>query len=75
MCLCKEGGNGFKMKYEDLKLSLTHFQSLDEQFVVIPRDYLLAIIEELLRLRRRDGARAQHGRMNAIHSNSLKTKS
>ena len=62
------------MKYEDLKISLTHFQSVDEKFVVIPRDYLLSIIEELLRLRRRDGARAQHGRINSIHSNSLKAK-
>ena len=58
------------MRYEDLKVSLTHFQSLDQKFVLIPRDYLLSLIGEILRLRRRDGARAQQG----IQNSYLKTK-
>lgn len=74
VCLCKEGGRGFKMRYEDLKVSLTHFQSLDEKFVLIPRDYLLSLIGEILRLRRRDGARAQQGKIDSIRNSYLKTK-
>ena len=62
------------MRYEDLKVSLTHFQSLDQKFVLIPRDYLLSLIGEILRLRRRDGARAQKGKINSIQNSYLKTK-
>ena len=46
------------MKYEDLKVSFCQFSKRDETYVTIPRDYLLTLIGELLRLRRRDGARA-----------------
>lgn len=46
------------MKYEELKVSFHHFSKCDEIYVTIPRDYLLTLIGELLRLRRRDGARA-----------------
>ena len=44
------------MKYEDLKVSFNQFSKCDETYVTIPRDYLLTLIGELLRLRRRDGA-------------------
>ena len=49
------------MKYEDLKVSFNRFSKCDETYVTIPRDYLLTLIGELLRLRRRDGARAHQG--------------
>lgn len=62
------------MRYEDLKVSLTHFQNLDGKFVLIPRDYLLSLIGEILRLRRRDGARAQQGKIDSIRNSYLKTK-
>ena len=62
------------MRYDDIKVSLTHFQSLDQKFVLIPRDYLLSLIGEILRLRRRDGARAQQGKINSIQNSYLKTK-
>lgn len=43
------------MKYEDLKARFNHFSKCDETYVTIPREYLLTLIGELLRLRRRDG--------------------
>ncbi|WP_303679466.1 hypothetical protein [Phascolarctobacterium succinatutens] len=46
------------MKYEDLKARFNQFSKCDETYVTIPREYLLTLIGELLRLRRRDGARA-----------------
>lgn len=39
------------MKYEELKVSFHHFSKCDETYVTIPRDYLLTLIGELLRLR------------------------
>ena len=42
------------MKYEDLKARFNHFSKCDETYVTIPREYLLTLIGELLRLRRRD---------------------
>ncbi|WP_304264551.1 hypothetical protein [Phascolarctobacterium succinatutens] len=41
------------MKYEDLKARFNHFSKCDETYVTIPREYLLTLIGELLRLRRR----------------------
>ena len=38
------------MKYEELKVSFHHFSKCDETYVTIPRDYLLTLIGELLRL-------------------------
>ena len=52
------------MKYEDLKARFNHFSKCDETYVTIPREYLLTLIGELLRLRRRDGARAHKGKIN-----------
>lgn len=40
------------MKYEDLKARFNHFSKCDETYVTIPREYLLTLIGELLRLRR-----------------------
>lgn len=54
------------MKYEELKVSFHHFSKCDETYVTIPRDYLLTLIGELLRLRRRDGARAHQGKINLM---------
>ena len=51
------------MKYEELKVSFNRFSKCDETYVTIPRDYLLTLIGELLRLRRRDGARAHQGKL------------
>lgn len=51
------------MKYEDLKARFNHFSKCDETYVTIPREYLLTLIGELLRLRRRDGARAHQGNL------------
>lgn len=39
------------MKYEDLKARFNHFSKCDETYVTIPREYLLTLIGELLRLR------------------------
>lgn len=39
------------MKYEELKVSFNRFSKCDETYVTIPRDYLLTLIGELLRLR------------------------
>lgn len=57
------------MKYEELKVSFHHFSNCDETYVTIPRDYLLTLIGELLRLRRRDGARAHQGKINDARAN------
>lgn len=46
------------MKYEKLKASFKEFQGRKECYVEIPKDFLLEIMDELLRLRRRDAARA-----------------
>lgn len=46
------------LKYEKLKASFKEFQGRNERYVEIPREYLLAILDELLRSRRRDAARA-----------------
>lgn len=40
------------MKYEDLKARFNQFSKCDETYVTIPREYLLTLIGELLRLRR-----------------------
>lgn len=61
------------MKYEELKVSFCQFSKRDETYVTIPRDYLLTLIGELLRLRWRDGARAHQGRINDARANCLKT--
>ena len=61
------------MKYEDLKVSFCQFSKRDETYVTIPRDYLLTLLGELLRLRQRDGARAHQGRINDARANCLKT--
>lgn len=42
------------MKYEDLKARFNQFSKCDETYVTIPREYLLTLIGELLRLRRRE---------------------
>lgn len=57
------------MKYEDLKARFNHFSKCDETYVTIPREYLLTLIGELLRLRRRDGAIAHQGKINDAHAN------
>lgn len=57
------------MKYEDLKARLNHFSKCDETYVTIPREYLLTLIGELLRLRRRDGDRAHQGKINDARAN------
>lgn len=57
------------MKYEDLKARFNHFSKCDEIYVTIPREYLLTLIGELLRLRRRDGARAHQGKINDARAN------
>lgn len=54
------------MKYEDLKARFNHFSKCDETYVTIPREYLLTLIGELLRLRRRDGARAHQGKIKSF---------
>lgn len=46
------------MKYEKLKASFKEFQGRKERYVEIPKDFLLEILDELLRVRRRDAARA-----------------
>ena len=56
------------MKYEDLKARFNQFSKYDETYVTIPREYLLTLIGELLRLRRRDGARAHQGKIGSIIS-------
>lgn len=57
------------MKYEDLKARFNHFSKCDETYVTIPREYLLTLIGELLRLRWRDGARAYQGKINDARAN------
>lgn len=57
------------MKYEELKVSFNRFSKYDETYVTIPRDYLLTLIGELLRLRRRDGGRAHQGKINDARAN------
>lgn len=57
------------MKYEDLKARFNHFSKCDETYVTIPREYLLTLIGEPLRLRRRDGARAHQGKINDARAN------
>ncbi|WP_304239118.1 hypothetical protein [Phascolarctobacterium succinatutens] len=57
------------MKYEDLKARFNQFSKCDETYVTIPREYLLTLIGELLRLRRRDGARAHQGKINDARAN------
>lgn len=52
------------MKYED-----NQFSKCDETYVTIPREYLLTLIGELLRLRRRDGARAHQDKINDARAN------
>lgn len=53
------------MKYEDLKARFNHFSKCDETYVTIPREYLLTLIGELLRLRRR----AHQGKINDARAN------
>lgn len=53
-----QGGNGIMVKYEKLKASFKEFQGRKERYVEIPKDFLLEIMDELLRLRRRDAAKA-----------------
>lgn len=55
------------MKY--LKAKFNQFSKCDETYVTIPREYLLTLIGELLRLRRRDGARAHQGKINDARAN------
>ena len=57
------------MKYEYLKARFNHFSKCDETYVTIPREYLLTLIGELLRLHRRDGARAHQGKINDARAN------
>lgn len=57
------------MKYEDLKARFNHFSKCDETYVTIPREYLLTLIGELLRLRRCDGGRAHQGKINDARAN------
>jgi hypothetical protein len=57
------------MKYEDLKARFNHFSKCDETYVTIPREYLLTLIGELLRLRRRDRAREHQGKINDARAN------
>lgn len=57
------------MKYEDLKARFNQFSKCDEIYVTIPREYLLTLIGELLRLLRRDGARAHQGKINDARAN------
>lgn len=56
------------MKYEELKVSFNRFSKCDETYVTM-RDYLLTLIGELLRLRRRDRARAHQGKINDARAN------
>lgn len=51
------------MKYEDLKARFNHFSKCDETYVTIPREYLLTLIGELLRLR------AHQGKINDARAN------
>ena len=57
------------MKYEDLKARFNQFSKCDETYVTIPREYLLTLIGELLRLRRRDGTRANQDKINDARAN------
>lgn len=57
------------MKYKDLKARFNHFSKCDETYVTIPREYLLTLIGELLRLHRCDGARAHQGKINDARAN------
>ena len=57
------------MKYEDFKARFNYFSKCDETYVTIPREHLLTLIGELLRLRRRDGARAHQGKINDARAN------
>lgn len=63
------------LKYEQLKGSFKQFQSRDEHYVQVPREYILEVLDELLRLRRRDAARSHREQVyrSAMRKGLIKT--
>ncbi len=63
------------VKYEKLKTSFKEFQGRNERYVELQKDFLLEILDELLRLRRRDAARAHREQVFRCASRKVKDAS